>query len=345
LGFLTFVGVMFFFRVHASRRKEQTVLEMLRKLDLPGIVLFIPTVICLLVALQWGGGTYSWSSGRIIALLVVSGVLAIAFPVEQIFMGEHALIPHRLLTTTRTVPFALMFVFCLGATFFIFVYFLPTWFQVIKDVSAVDSGVHTLAFLMAQVVATIIAGVGVKRIGYYAAFMWLSLVFACVGSGLITTFSVDTPTREWIGFQILYSVGSGFGIQQAILAVQTVVPQVLVAMGSALVMFCQLLGGSIFVSVAESVFDNKLLSKLAADVPGIDAAAVMAAGTTELRNYIPVQYLTTVLADYNDCLVQAFRIGLVMACVMTFGAVGVEWRSVRVGLRAGFSTHVDFPWL
>lgn len=306
--------------------------EMLKKLDLPGIVLFIPAVMCLLVALQWGG-TYPWFSGRIIALLVVSGVLVIAFIVEQILIGEHALIPHRLLTTTRTMPFALTFAFCLGATFFIFVYFLPTWFQVIKDVSAVDSGVHTLAFLLAQVVVTIIAGVGVKRIGHYAAFMWLSLVFACAGSGLITTrYSVDTPAREWIGFQILYGVGIGFGIQQAVLAVQTVVPQELVAMGSALVMFCQLLGGSIFVSAAESVFDSKILAKLAAsDVPGIDAAAVVAAGTTELRTHVPMQYLTTVLADYNECLMQAFRIGMVMACVMTVGVVGVEWRSVKVG--------------
>lgn len=330
LGCVTAIGVLLFFRINSTRHVQQLpLLESLKKLDLPGILLFIPSVICLLVALQMGGTTWAWADGRIIALFVVSGVLAIGFFIEQVYMGESALVPRKLLTLSRTVPAALIFAFFLGATFFTFVYFLPQWFQVVQGVDAVDSGVRTLGFLLAQVVATLGAGVGVKKLGYFAPFMWASLVLAAVGSGLITTFNVDTPSSQWLGYQIIYGLGIGFGMQQAVVAVQAVVPQELVAMGSALVMFCQLLGGSIFVSVAETVLNNRLLQQLDAHIPGVAPAEILAAGAGQLRTLVPAEYLGGVLQVYNDALVQTFQIGMVMACLLTFGVVFVEWRSIK----------------
>lgn len=44
-----------------------------------GTILFVPAIICLLLALQWGGATYAWSSGRVVALLVVFAVCIVAF--------------------------------------------------------------------------------------------------------------------------------------------------------------------------------------------------------------------------------------------------------------------------
>jgi len=60
------------------------------QLDILGNTLFIASIICLLLALQWGGVTYPWDSGRVIALFVLFGVLLIAFVVVQIFKGETA---------------------------------------------------------------------------------------------------------------------------------------------------------------------------------------------------------------------------------------------------------------
>jgi hypothetical protein len=60
------------------------------QLDIPGNTLFIASIICLLLALQWGGVTYAWSSWRIILLFVLFGLLLAAFVVVQVFMGEMA---------------------------------------------------------------------------------------------------------------------------------------------------------------------------------------------------------------------------------------------------------------
>lgn len=55
-----------------------------------GTILFVPAIICLLLALQWGGITYAWSSGTVVALLVVFAVCIVAFVAVQWCMGENA---------------------------------------------------------------------------------------------------------------------------------------------------------------------------------------------------------------------------------------------------------------
>lgn len=55
-----------------------------------GTILFVPSIVCLLLALQWGGTTYAWGSGRVVALLVVFAVCIVAFAGVQWWMGDDA---------------------------------------------------------------------------------------------------------------------------------------------------------------------------------------------------------------------------------------------------------------
>src|SRR3981189_1597991 len=67
--------------------------ERVKEFDLYGTIVFIPAIICLLLALQWGGTQYPWGSGRIIALFVVFGVLIAIFIVIQVWKQDSATIP------------------------------------------------------------------------------------------------------------------------------------------------------------------------------------------------------------------------------------------------------------
>lgn len=51
------------------------------------------------------------------------------------------------------------------------------------------------------------------RFGYYLPFAVASLVFSSVGTGLVSSFKVDTSADKWIGYQILLGFGTGLGIQ------------------------------------------------------------------------------------------------------------------------------------
>jgi hypothetical protein len=50
--------------------------ERAKEFDLWGTAAFIPAIICLLLALQWGGTKYPWGSGRIIAVGVLGVTLS-----------------------------------------------------------------------------------------------------------------------------------------------------------------------------------------------------------------------------------------------------------------------------
>jgi hypothetical protein len=57
----------------------------------------------------------------------------------------------------------------------------------------------------------------VNAIGYYIPVALFASVLLSVGSGLIATFSPHTSTGKWIGYQILYGVGRGLGLQMVCL--------------------------------------------------------------------------------------------------------------------------------
>lgn len=58
---------------------KKSVAEVFLSLDPLGLVTFMPSIICVLLALRWGGTTYAWSSWRIILLLVLFPLLFGAF--------------------------------------------------------------------------------------------------------------------------------------------------------------------------------------------------------------------------------------------------------------------------
>ncbi len=129
-GALTAAFIIPFFTVKRQGKKvEATWREQIRKFDLEGNALFLPCIICLLLALQWGGSKYPWNSGRIIALLVISGLLALGFIAVQWWKQEEATVPPRVFLN-RNVWGCALFGAMLGAAFFVLVYylreFLPT---------------------------------------------------------------------------------------------------------------------------------------------------------------------------------------------------------------------------
>lgn len=112
------------------------------------------------------------------------------------------------------------------------------------------------------------------------------------------------------------------------LAAQTVLPTADVPIGTSIMFFCQQLGGAIFTSVASNVLDNELLKNLAG-IPGVNPAAILGQGATSLLSGIPTASVSAVLVAYNESLRTVFQVGLVMSCIVIFGPLAMEWRSVK----------------
>ncbi|KAK7543806.1 putative MFS multidrug transporter [Phyllosticta citricarpa] len=329
IGAVTAVLILFVLKnTPPPRNAGLTLKEKIVQLDPLGQFLFMPSIICLILALQWGGNDYAWSNWRIIFLFCIFGVLILAFIGVQLRnKNDTATIAPRIVSN-RTVAGALWFTFCNSSCMFVFVYYLPIWFQAIKSASAVRSGIMNLPLVLSLVVASILTGISVSRMGYYTPFLIASSVIVSIGAGMLTTFRTNTGHPAWIGYQVLLGFGLGLGMQQSNIAIQTVLSRIDVPMGTTLLFFSQQLGGAIFVAVGQSIFTNDLISGVAA-LTNLDPRSITAIGATELQQRVPADVLPQVLVAYNDALVQAFQVGLAMACFSILGSAAVEWRSVK----------------
>lgn len=292
-----------------------------------GTLIFIPAIISLLLALQWGGTTYPWNNGRIIGLFVVFGVLILAFLFVQWRQQENATVPPRIFRN-RTVMAGSFFAFSIGSAFFLFIYYIPIWFQSVQGVSAVNSGIRNLPMLLSVVVASLVAGGLITAFGYYTPFMIVGSILAAIGGGLLTTWTPHTNTGTWIGYQIIFGLGVGASLQQPLIAVQTVLDIKDVPVGTSVIAFMQTLGGALFVSVGNNIFNNKLVEQLTHNVPDFNPQDVINIGTTNLRK-LPAEIIPGVLLSYNNALTTAFIVATALASITIFGAVFMEWKSVK----------------
>ena len=141
--------------------------------------------------------------------------------------------------------------------------------------------------------------------------------------------AVLTPESFRLGYQVIYGFGVGFGMQQPLIAAQTVCALEDVPTATSLINFSMTLGGALFISVGQNIFTNRLVSNLAANVRGLDPSIVLKIGATSLRTAVDPSKLQAVLVAYNDAITQTFYVSLAMACFSVIGALGIEWKSVK----------------
>ncbi|KAK6357680.1 hypothetical protein TWF718_001988 [Orbilia javanica] len=328
-GAVTALFIVFFYTdIRKVKATNLTWKDRLEQFDIHGTVIFMPAIICLLLALQWGGSKYAWGNGRIIALLVLAGVLLSLFVAIQIWKQDKATVPPRILKQ-RSVASAAWFAAMLGSAFFVLVYFVPIWFQAIKSVSATKSGIMNLPMILTLVIMSLVAGGSVTATGYYNPFVIASSILGTVGAGLITTWEVDTRHPQWIGYQAIFGLGIGMGMQQPLIAVQAVLKHRDIATGTAIIIFSQTLGGALSISIAQNVFNNQLIKNLGSEVPNLDPSIVLTTGATSLKEVLPSEFLGGVLTAYNLSLTQTYYIAVAFMGLSIIGALGLEWKSIK----------------
>ncbi|KAF2634519.1 putative efflux pump antibiotic resistance protein [Massarina eburnea CBS 473.64] len=323
------------FKSPAKEKKRVSLAQQFRQLDPIGMVFFLPSIICLLLALQWGGTTYAWSSWRIILLLVLFAVLAIGFVVVQVWMPETATIPLRILKQ-RTIAAGAFYSFTAYSSMFIITYYIPTFFQALKDFSPTESGEALLPFIVALFIGAIVAGGLVQHLGYPSPFMILSSIILTVGAGMISTWSVTVGSNRWIGFQFIVGLGTGLGMQQPNLLAQIVLPKEDAAMGVTLPFFAQNLGGAVFVSVAQNLFTVTLATQVN-KIPGVHVSRqeIVEMGATSIRNLVPEGMVGLFLDGYRIAIRNVVYLGVGLAAASIIGSVLVEFRSVKEGKTDG----------
>ncbi|PVH73002.1 MFS general substrate transporter [Cadophora sp. DSE1049] len=333
LGAIVLILVPFLLDIPDRPNTKVPLNDKLRQLNALGMLALLPGVVCLCLALQWGGTTYAWSEARIIVLLAIAFALLIAFVLIQIWKPDQATVPPRIFIQ-RSIFSAFWLSSCIGIQTQIFAFYLPLWFQAVKGDSALKSGTDLLPLLLLSFVSSIITGILVSRIGYYTPFAIFGSCLSAVGAGLLTTLEVNSSTAKWVGYQVFYGYALGSMTQAPNMAAQTVLSRQDVPIGASLMFFGQQLFGAVFVSVGQNVLDNQLVKRLA-NIPGMQTISpqqIQSTGATALLHLVPAAFRSEGLKAYNDSLRVCFQVGLIIACISVFGAAGLEWKSVRKNL-------------
>lgn len=207
------------------------------------------------------------------------------------------------------------------------------YFQAIQGDSAVQAGIKLLPMLIAVVVTSVMTGGLISVVGYYNPFILPCMVLYAVGAGMITTFDVDSPLRVWFGYQVLAGLGIGVGFQTGVLVVQNTVSLEWVPQATACVQFFQSLGGSIFIAVAQSVFQNGLIDGIERDAPGVPAEIFIHSGASQVREILrqlhAEQYTDAVLRAYLTGLRHSYYITVACAVAAFVVSCGLSWKKIE----------------
>jgi len=147
----------------------------------------------------------------------------------------------------------------------------------------------------------------------------------------MSTWTVDTTFSRWFGYEALTGIGIGLGMQQPMVAIQASLSIDDVPVGTSVVILMQTLGAAVFVSVAQAVFQNRLIQNLQAGIPGanFNPAGLLQAGATDIYSKVPPELLPTVLVAFNDALTHVFLVSVSMSSLTMIGSLAMEWRSVK----------------
>lgn len=181
---------------------------------------------------------------------------------------------------------------------------------------------------MALLVSPLLTGSLISIIGYYVPFMYLGTTLLTIGSGLIVTLGQNSSQAKWVGFQFLAAFGAGICRQIPFSAVPIRLKREDVATATALVAFCNSLGGMLGIVIGQSIFTNIFAQKIA-HIPGINTTTVLNNAAMNLAAVVPASSFDLVRAYLDFSITRAFVLSIPCGILALCCSLAMEWISVK----------------
>ncbi|KAJ6784155.1 hypothetical protein PWT90_04185 [Aphanocladium album] len=312
---------------------QATLKEKLLHMDPIATVLTMGALICILLALQYGGVTHAWNSSMVIGLLVGFAVLSAALLVAEIWQGERAMLTPRIMRQRAVWASGIWGFFITGA-YFVTLYYLPIYFQSIDNVSPIASGVRSIPLIILFGVSTFGSGRAITKTGVAAPYMVVGSVIVTIASGLFFTLDIGTSTGKWVGFQILAGFGYGISFQVPVIVAQAFAAPSDIAPTTAIIIFYRSVGGTLSLAAAQSGFVNQLVHKLAETAPNVNPTFVTATGATEVHRIFAGAELDGVLRGYAWGIKVVFAITIATCGLALPFSLCNRWTNVNAKSRS-----------
>jgi EmrB/QacA subfamily drug resistance transporter len=242
--------------------------------DWPGVVTFSAALFLLIYGLVRGNPD-GWSSGHIVAALIGSAVLMLAFLAIEM-RSSHPMLELELFRKPAFVGVSAI-AFGLSASMFSMFLYITIYIQDVLGFTPLEAGVR---FLPITVVSFFVAPVAGQLLNRIPARAFFGLGLTLVGIGLLLMRGL-TPGSEWTALLAGFIVaGAGIGMTNPAIASTAVgvVSAAKAGMGSGINNTFRQVGIATGVAGLGAVFQSEIQSKLPAQAPSDAAQGIASAG-------------------------------------------------------------------
>ena len=178
-----------------------------------------------LLALTFGGQSYSWDSGVVISFLVV-GILLILlslfydFKLFEAMKSQENIRPLLCwrLMSQPTIVLSNFSGFFSTVAYNVQMIYSVQFFQLVYGFTAWKAGLHLIPILVSTVVFSIMSGVLTKKTGHIKPLLVFGSAMGVLGGGLMTLLNNTSTKHTQIGVLILPGVALGFVLPSALIA-------------------------------------------------------------------------------------------------------------------------------
>ncbi|KAJ9310837.1 hypothetical protein DTO271D3_8880 [Paecilomyces variotii] len=246
--------------------------EQVKKLDYLGLVLYSAGLVLVLLGLSWGGSSYPWKSGHVIATLVVGIVTLVLFALWETFAPlEQPFLPTKLLRNVNYVAV------CVAASVGTMIYFSlnvlwPQQIAALYTTDPIKAGWLACTTGSSVALGQILAGLLMKPLGHARWQLVLCTVVMTTFLGAMA--STNQYRKDYgIAFTIIGGLGVGFQEMISIIMSALICKPEDIGLASSFLAAIKQVVGTIATAIYVSILTNRLDETLA---PTVTPAAVKA---------------------------------------------------------------------
>ncbi|PVU84786.1 hypothetical protein BB559_006321 [Furculomyces boomerangus] len=236
--------------------------EKAKKIDFPGMLLFITGLSLILLAMNLGGVTFPWKSPLIILFFIFGVIILCVFVFVEIKYAVQPIIPMYLFKNKNVVCLSLA-LFLASFAMYGINYYMPLYYTVVHNGTATMAGVFLIPFIIPWVLVSVCVGYAIARTGRVVRFFQVGTFIAVVGQVLISTFAQTTPRALQVLYLAIAGIGTGCYNQAIMVCTQASVSPKDLAVATSLIVFARFSSGAVGVSVISTILKGNLNSRLA----------------------------------------------------------------------------------
>ena len=252
------IGLAAFFVV--TRQLHLPVRRSNAKIDYIGAALLTIGIVPLLLVAE-KGREWGWGSALTLGMILVAVAALVAFVPWERRMGEAAILPLRIFSSS-VFNISSAVALLVGTAMFGSLVVLPLYLQIVRGNSPTKAGLLLTPLMVGIIAASTLSGKVMSRTGKYKMLPVAGTAVMFVAVLLFSTLGVDTPVWQAGIYMAMMGAGLGLSMQTLVISVQNALPPRDMGVATSSVTFFRSMGGTFGAAIALSVLFSTLAGNI-----------------------------------------------------------------------------------